>query len=181
MLSAGSLYCWRVSDLFSFSKRGGHRLCLSFCKSHCATGQGNVAKNIYHNICLKICNNNLTDDIIDTRQNTFVFTDWTWLGTGPPVPEAARSMVPDLLPPARLIEHLNQGPCTSCVYTSPANSKAVMLSCFSQTFSPSFITKTTLLLLQRAETPSAFPAACAFPLCSREWTFYEDLSLPIIH
>lgn len=124
MLSAGSLYCWRVSDLFSFSKRGGHRLCLSFCKSHCATGQGNVAKNIYRNICLKICNNNLTDDIIDTRQNTFVFTDWTWLGTGPPVPEAARSKVPDLLPPARLIEHLNQGPCTSCVYTSPANSKA---------------------------------------------------------
>lgn len=33
-------------------------------------GQGNTAKNINHNIQLKICNNDRTDDMIDPRQNT---------------------------------------------------------------------------------------------------------------
>lgn len=33
-------------------------------------GQGNMATNIYRNIYLKICDNNITDDMIDARQNT---------------------------------------------------------------------------------------------------------------
>ena len=32
--------------------------------------QGDMTKNIYHDIHLKICDNDITDDIIDTRQNT---------------------------------------------------------------------------------------------------------------
>jgi len=32
--------------------------------------QGDMTKNIYHDIHLKICDNNITDDIIDTRQYT---------------------------------------------------------------------------------------------------------------
>uniref|UniRef100_A0AAX7UR79 FERM and PDZ domain containing 4 n=1 Tax=Astatotilapia calliptera TaxID=8154 RepID=A0AAX7UR79_ASTCA len=76
-------------------------------------GQGNMAKNIYHDIYLKICDNFITDDIIDTRHNTL---DSEYSDNGqrensispyfhePPNPdrdlENRRSPLPPPLPPA---------------------------------------------------------------------------------